>query len=234
MIFVKKKLKLLPIILFISFTGSADALADYSNGVIAMMFGQSDYAISEFKKAAAEGHMEATYSLGYMYENSVGVPKNYPEALKWYKAAAALGDPKSQYILGNMYNRGRGVEINYEQAVNWYRLSAEQGYAWAEYFLGLKLETGQGTSKDLESAAYWYERAADQEHARAQYNLAKIYYQGNGVKQDFLKAYKWAVLADSYGEGDAKSLMLILEKNLSENEILKSKSDAKKWIREHR
>ena len=220
---------------FFIFALMNNALADYSNGVIFMMVGQGKIAVSEFKKAAAEGHIEATYSLGYMYENAVGgIEKDYSEALKWYRRAVDLGDPKSQYMLASMYNRGRGVEIDQEQAVSYYQMSADQGYAWAEYFLGLKLETGQGIKQDVERAAHFYERAADQEHARAQYNLAKMFLEGRGVEKNLHKAYEWASIANAYAHSDASALMTEISQSLSENDIVVIGDSVKRWIRRHR
>ena len=210
------------------------AYANYSNGVIAMMFGQSDYAVSEFKKAAAEGHIEATYSLGYMYENEVGIAKDYNLAMMWYKKAAALGDVKSQYIIGNMYNRGRGVTINYVEAVKWYSIAAKNDYAWAQYFYGQKLELGQGITKNEIEAAIWYERAAEQEHATAQYNLAKIYYEGRGKPKNYLLSYKWALLAEAYANNDAKELISELIQKISPNDAKIVRENVKVWIKTHR
>ena len=78
-----KKFHTLFFILSVFLISALPARANYSNGVIAMLYGQSEYAVTEFKKAALEGHVEATYSLGYMYENAVGIPKDYDEAMKW-------------------------------------------------------------------------------------------------------------------------------------------------------
>lgn len=208
--------------------------ANYSNGVISMLYGQYNLAVKEFTTAAKAGHVEATYSLGYMYENSVGIAKDYDKALYWYRKAAALGDVKSQYIIGNMYNRGRGVAIDYVRAVKWYRTAAENGYAWAQYFLGLKLENGEGITRDQIGAAVWYERAANQEHARAQYNLANMYFEGRGVGLDYKKAYHWALMSDAYAHNAGKGLMAKIAEKLSEDEIIILKKAGQLWIKRHR
>ena len=43
--------------------------------------------ISRFEEAkllAEQGHVDAQYSLGVMYENGEGVPENDAEAVKWW------------------------------------------------------------------------------------------------------------------------------------------------------
>ena len=47
---------------------------------------------------AEQGHADAQFSLGFMYENGLGA-----EALKWYRLAAEQGLAEGQYNLGNMY-----------------------------------------------------------------------------------------------------------------------------------
>ena len=48
----------------------------------------------------------AQNNLGLMYENGLGVPKDYDEAVKWYRLAAAQGDALAQNNLGWMYDNG--------------------------------------------------------------------------------------------------------------------------------
>ena len=62
-----------------------------------------------------------------MYEEGIGVPQDYAEALHWYRKAAEQGDANAQINLGFMYNNGRGVPQNLVQAYMWYKLSADQG-----------------------------------------------------------------------------------------------------------
>jgi len=40
------------------------------------------------RKAADQGHVNAQYNLGTMYENGWGVPENWSEAMRWYRSAA--------------------------------------------------------------------------------------------------------------------------------------------------
>ena len=65
--------------------------------------------ISRFEEAkllAEQGHVDAQYSLGVMYENGEGVPENDAEAVKWWRFAAEQGNVGAQYNLGYMYENG--------------------------------------------------------------------------------------------------------------------------------
>ena len=37
-----------------------------------------------FTKAAEQGHVYAQYTLGYMYQDGVGVPRDHAKAKEWY------------------------------------------------------------------------------------------------------------------------------------------------------
>ena len=67
--------------------------------------------------------------LGYMYKNGYGVPKDYPEAMKWCKKAVEQGNAFAQAELGHMYKNGYGVPKDHAEAIKWYRKAADQGNA---------------------------------------------------------------------------------------------------------
>ena len=48
-----------------------------------------------------------------MYDNGLGVPQDYKEAVKWYRLSAEQGHASAQINLGNMYAEGQGVLQNY-------------------------------------------------------------------------------------------------------------------------
>src|SRR4051812_37630388 len=59
---------------------------------------------------AAEGDVEAEFSLGFIYAQGNGVKKDYNEAIKWFKKAADAGDAAAQSDLGFIYAQGQGVK----------------------------------------------------------------------------------------------------------------------------
>ena len=63
-----------------------------------------------------------------MYDNGVGVPQDYTEALKWYLHAARQGDADAQYNLGVMYRNGKGVPQDNAAALKWYRRAQASRY----------------------------------------------------------------------------------------------------------
>lgn len=162
-----------------------------------------DYAeaVKWYLKAAEQEHVDAQSSLGYMYENGMGVAKDYKASEEWYRKAAEKGDADAQYSLGNLYLSGQGVAQDYFEAVKWYRLSAEKGDNEAQYELGELYESGLGVDKDVEEAIGWYGKAADSGYVEAQSKLGRLYLYGEGVSTDYAEALKWFLKAA--GQEDA-------------------------------
>ena len=136
-------------------SGVANA-ADFSKGIQAAQAGDFKAALAELTPLAEQGHAEAQYNLGVMYDNGMGVPENDETAVKWYTLAAEQGDADAQYNLGNMYQRGTGVPESDKTAVKWYTLAAEQGDADAQSNLGVMYQFGKGVLKDNWRAYMWY------------------------------------------------------------------------------
>ena len=50
-----------------------------------------DKAAAWYLKAARQGHPDALFKLGWMYENGRGVVKDPQQAIEWYRQAEAKG-----------------------------------------------------------------------------------------------------------------------------------------------
>ena len=57
-------------------------------------------AFAGFQKLAEQGNANAQDSLGWMYANGQGVPKDDQQAVAWYHKAAEQGVARAQFILG--------------------------------------------------------------------------------------------------------------------------------------
>ncbi len=91
-----------------------------------LSYERGDYvtALRELWPLEEKGDAAAQFSLGFMYINGHGVPKNDAEAVKWYRLAAEQGNALAQLILGAMYEDGHGVPKDRVLAYALYNLSA--------------------------------------------------------------------------------------------------------------
>ena len=126
-------------------------------------FSKQNYteAFKYCKKSAEQGHEEAQFNLGVMYEDGRGVKQDYFKAFEWYQKAAEKGYADAQFNLGFMYANGQGVKQDYFKAVEWYQKAAEQGDASAQYNLGIMYKNGLGVKQNYTKAKEYFGLACD-------------------------------------------------------------------------
>ena len=99
----------------------------------ALSAGERAYARHDYVRAAPLLLLEAergspvaqTY-LGYMYQNGLGVPRNYAVAAGWLDRAAEQGEPTAQFLLGLLSIGIRRARQDWVQAEVWLNLTAAQ------------------------------------------------------------------------------------------------------------
>ena len=84
-------------------------------------------SFQETKIKAEKGNAQDQFSLGVMYNDGRGVPKDEAEAVKWYRKAADQGYALAQFGLGLMYALGQGVPKDEAEAYKWFLLAGAQG-----------------------------------------------------------------------------------------------------------
>jgi tetratricopeptide (TPR) repeat protein len=84
-------------------------------------------AMKWYLKAANQGDAEAENSIGFIYDNGLGVKQDYTAALSWYRKAADHGLAKAQYNVGTDYDSGLGVPRDSKQARSWMEKAAAAG-----------------------------------------------------------------------------------------------------------
>ena len=170
-------------------------------------------AANWYRKAAEQGHVEAQYKLGGMFEHGWGVQKDYTEAVNWYRKAAeqgnaqakeslpdlerlkaaSEGDAEAQYELGKMYQNTRDDDpddyVNQRQAAKWYLKAAKQGHAEA-----------------LENLAEMFESVFlyTNEETEMSYAIGMIYLSVQGISQSDYDAAEWIEKAAEQGHADAQ------------------------------
>jgi hypothetical protein len=165
-----------------------------------------DYAKARewYEKAAALGHAEAEFRLGWLHDHGRGVPRDAAAARGWYERAAARGSAGAQFNLAVLYKKGRGVPRDAAAARAWLERAATNGHAPAQAQLGAMYHTGDGVAPDAVKAREWYEKAAVQGDAAAQSSLGSMYDDGEGGPRDAAKAREWYEKAAAQGDANAQ------------------------------
>lgn len=111
------------LLLFIAVPHAAQA-GVYGNGMAAYQTGNYPLALDQWKPLAQNGHAQAAYNLGFMYEFGYGMDANHVEAFNYYLRAAQLGHTQAQQTMAWMYERGKGVTADRAQATRWAEIAA--------------------------------------------------------------------------------------------------------------
>lgn len=168
---------------------------------------------------AQQGHSDAAFKVGMLYDRGEVVEHDPSRAAYWYNQAARAGNMYAQHNLGVAYANGDGVDIDIATALNWWHRAAAQGNVDSQYNLGIVYATGtHGIKRDTEKAAKWWRQAARKGDAMAQYNLGALYANGDNGVNSVCEAVHWLKQSVAGGVEQAGYVL----------EALASQNDAKK------
>jgi formylglycine-generating enzyme required for sulfatase activity len=198
--------------------------------------------LSNTKREAKLGQVDAQFKLGKRYEKGEGLDQSDVEALKWYEKAAVQGHEQASLATGFFYRHGRGSSIDQNKALIYYKKAADLGNLMAAHNLGLiyweKSHTLTTTSTALRKAKQWFAMAASGGVKAAQLNLAKIYINEaekspNQSIKKYTKAQKLLKRAQSSAQrgvaDEAKNYLTNLAKQL-QPALKKRTHDQLHWI----
>lgn len=173
--------------------GSADA--QYDLGFFYMVGGNGiakdkSQAVEWWRKAAAQGHVEARNRLAESYSDGRGVGKDGNEAVRQWRIAADRGNVSAMSSLGNAYFDGKGVTQDKAEGARWYRMAADRGDKISQVVLGIVYRDGNGVEKNPVEAAKWFRKAVEQGDHMARYGLAVMLYDGDGIPPDPTEAVR--------------------------------------------
>ena len=141
------------------------------------------------------GSAFATYQLGFVWRDGLGVISDDEKAEVWFCRAAETGHSGAQYSLAKLLlQQGR---IN--EAIPWFEQAAENGSQFASYQLGKLYLQGVQGEKNIDKAVECLADAAEQDFSQAQYLLGKLYLLRQDEEQDDAVAKYWFTQAAGQG-----------------------------------
>ena len=115
---------LLPLALFCT---AAAAGQTFEDGRRAYDFGEYATAKTIWTALAQAGDAKSAASLGYLYREGRGVPRDANAAARWYYRAALRDEPTAQAALCDIHLKGDGVRRDFQTALFWCELSIAGG-----------------------------------------------------------------------------------------------------------
>ena len=127
---------------------------------------------------AENGQPEAMLTVGTLYEQGVGIPRNFTKAFEWYLKAANAGQREAWMRLGVCYEIGIGATADMDKALEAYAKSASSDFAPAQYKLADLYLKGRGVPKD-ESLGYdFLSKAAEGGELAAMFDMGQVLLSG--------------------------------------------------------
>ena len=145
-------------------------------------------ALKFYVLSAKNGHTEAAYKAGTLYEYAKPV-KSKKEAFVFYKMAASHGHPGGCWKVGMAEMKGLlNATVNVRSACKWIQLSAgcaSKEHPEGAYEYANMLETGVEhiVYIDMDESLQMYHKAAKLEHPKALMFLAQLYEHGDPSKE---------------------------------------------------
>ncbi|KAG5180249.1 hypothetical protein JKP88DRAFT_279665 [Tribonema minus] len=134
-----------------------------------------------FRRAADAGSADASYQLGRLYEQGLGMPVDPMAAFEHYRSAAEAGHVTAAACCGHMLYSGVGCLASAREAANWYIVAAEQGDVSSMNALGILHEEGRGVERCWQRALHWYTAAADAGSADGAFIARLLLEKGNAL-----------------------------------------------------
>ncbi|CAK4729837.1 unnamed protein product [Aphanomyces euteiches] len=187
-------------------------------------------AVRFFRKAAAERHLEAQFTLGLLHHTGdggrekrqdranefvpvVGIDQDDSIAYSLLNAAANRGHADSQWLLGTMLQEGRGTTANMARALEVdqthvivFDILVGRSKSFKDstgHALGVFYEYGRAVPQNLTLAAQLYAEAAAENVAEGAFYLGLMHAYGRGFPQDFESAFGLFKKAADWGHGPA-------------------------------
>ena len=178
---------------------TSSAVASLEDGMRAFEQKKYDKALEEFTYLSDENDNIASYHLGLMYEQGLGVEKSIPTAAEYYLKSFNAGNTSAASKLGRFLIEGKDIEKNVEEGLNLLKTAGRAGDKEALYTLGELYNVGDFVDKDYVIAGGYFRLSALQGYAPAQHQLSLLYLFGRGLPQDYTLAIRWMSRAASQG-----------------------------------
>lgn len=172
-------------------------------GRIALKEGHYRYALDLFQSAAKEGHPQATYKMGLIYAEGLGVAQDLEKAYSYIEPRAAQGKLKAIRHVACFLLYGRGVNRNERKAAAMFQDLENKGklgpLVSVAHDLAECYRTGTGVTQDYQKAFDLYQKAADHFNSDAIVSVGNFYRFGLCVPQNDMKAVSYYQTAANMG-----------------------------------
>ncbi len=154
-------------------------------------------AAKEYSLAEQAGYPMAASNLAALYDEGLGVPRDFQKAASLFRKAAEKGVSGAYLGLGHHYEMGRGVPQDWGEAAKWYKKAADIGNA--DGYAAIADHYGNSSPPNYAEAANWSQKAAQGGSAWGSLQLGWHYLNGLGINKDPVAAKRYYDEAAKHG-----------------------------------
>lgn len=150
-------------------------------------------ALEYYKKAAAQGHADASYELGRMFARGDGTKEDLDAAVTHLRSAAAVGHDLAPWALANLLYENPARSDATDALALFEQLSADETLGGSALLkLGRIYTRGLcRVAEDPVRAIEYLERSAKLGNTNALSDLAYAYFRGKGVERNLARAKEY-------------------------------------------
>lgn len=178
---------------------STSVFAGFDEGVQAFKDKNYSAALVEFSYLSEAGDADASYYLGKMYDEGLGVEQDKNKALEYFKKSDAGYNTDASLALARAFLADDKIDEYGELAIQYLKKAAYAGSGEAFFMLGNAYAAGQVVPKDYTIAFGYYLTGALKGDKKSQHQVSMCYFKGRGTTQDYESGLKW--LAKSANQG---------------------------------
>ncbi|MAD54527.1 tetratricopeptide repeat protein [Idiomarina sp. UBA3162] len=194
-------------------------------------FTHSDELYDALIKKSNAGNAEATYHLGMLYNNGIGVAKSPTKAFELFLKAANNDDPLGHYKVGCYYagqfGEIQGLTLSKDKSFQHKLIAAEAGYNLAQN----DIASAHYQKGNIAKAIEWAEKAGNQGHVQSLSNLLSLYLAPDSEFQSNRDAYLVSLKLQKLIPKNKRleEIKSELESKLSETEVKQADNLAATW-----
>lgn len=144
------------------------------------------------QKGCDGGNALSCVNLGFLYNNGVGLEKDYQKAYEYYKMGCDMKSGIGCSDVGYLYQNGYGVKKDYSKASKYYKIGCDMKSGLGCLNLGFLHAKGKGVKKSRKLALKYYSLACKLDEDQGCVNMGYAHEKGlKGVKKSYEKAVSY-------------------------------------------
>ncbi len=164
-------------------------------------------AVDLLTQASALGHAGADVSLGYLYQNGVGVTADSGKAGEFFRKAARAGHVEGKFRYAELQLRSSSEPEAVKQALVDVQEAGQAGFPPALHAIGQMFRQGRFAPHNPARALEFFKSGSGAGHAESALALGEMYLNGEAGALDHKEAMRWLRRAADLSNPDAHYLL---------------------------